>query len=188
MVIRFFKHISRLALPAFTLAILLQTSGCATGAKVNVNPGFKPPTELHIVYVVPFTSLLVPAEISSTAFNDLVDILNESRQQLGVQQFEIIKGELRDQDPAWLGKQLYISGEFWSYIESSGCCNTELRIRARANVTEPDKPSPSFEVFLPLESFFDHDRSTLEKEKTLLAKRIARELANRIIHPLAARR
>jgi hypothetical protein len=171
-----------------TLSMLLLLQGCGPTVQVSVKPDFKPPAELDTVYVLPFTSILVPEEFKETAFNDLVDILNENRGRMGVQQFEIIKGELKDQDPKWLDKQLYISGEFWSYIENAGCCNTELRVRARTSLTEPGKQVPTFEIILPLESFFDHDRSTLEKEKILLAKRLARELANRIIPPLSERR
>lgn len=188
MVASLIRHIIGFPLLLSALSAFMLVQGCGSHARVNVNPGFNPPAELDTVYVVPFTTVLVPEDIRTTAFNDLVDILNESRKKLRVQQFEIIKGELKEQDPVWLGRQLYISGELWSYIENAGCCNTELRIRARANVTEPGKPSPTFEITLPLESFFEHDRSTLEKEKKLLAKRIARELADRLIPPLAERR
>jgi hypothetical protein len=169
------------------LSIFLPIQGCGSVPKV-VKSDFKPPTELNTVYVVPFSSVLVPEELKETAFNDFVDILNDNRARIGVQQFEIIKGELKEQNPEWLARQLYISGEFWSYIENSGCCNTELRIRARVGLTEPGKQMPTFEIILPLESFFDHDRSTLDKEKILLAKRLARELADRIIPPLSERR
>jgi hypothetical protein len=178
----------KVALLSGMLLTVLLLQGCGPAAQVAVKPDFKPPAELDIIYVVPFSSTLVPDEVKETAFNDLVDILNENRKKVGVQQFEIIKGELKDQDATWLAKQLYISGEFWSYIENAGCCNTELRIRARVGLTEPGKTVPTFEVTLPLESFFDHDRSTLEKEKILLAKRLARELAILIIPPLAERR
>ncbi|GAM08530.1 hypothetical protein OR1_00802 [Geobacter sp. OR-1] len=182
------KLVVRLALPAIFSLMLLLLQGCGPAVQVSVKPDFKPPVELDTVYVVPFSSTLVPADFKETAFNDLVDILNENRKKVSVQQFEIIKGELKNQDPRWLAKQLYISGEFWSYIENAGCCSTELRVRARVALTEPGKDAPTFEITLPLDSYFDHDRSTLEKEKILLAKRLARELANSIIPPLANRR
>jgi len=177
----------RSVLAVITLVMLMALQGCGVNPKVTVRPDFKPPAELDTIYVIPFTGILVPEDFKVTAFNDLVDILNDNRNRMRVQQFEIIKGELTDQDPEWLARQLYISGEFWSYIENSGCCNTELRIRARVNLTEPGKMVPSFEIILPLDSFFEHDRSTLEKEKTLLAKRLARELANRIIPSISGR-
>lgn len=177
----------RTVLIAAAVFIACMLQGCAR-PQVSIKPDFKPPVELDTVYVVPFTSVLVPEDFKAVAFNDLVDVLNENRTQMGVQQFEIIKGELKDQDPKWLARQLYISGELWSYIENAGCCNTELRVRARVTLTEPGKELPTFEISLPLDSFFDHDRSTLEAEKTLLARRLARELAARIIPPLSGRR
>lgn len=182
-----FTHTMKFALALVVLTMLMALQGCGPRPLVTITPDFRPPAELDTVYVIPFSSILVPDGFKETAFNDLVDILNDNRSRMKVQQFEIIKGELKDQDPAWLAKQLYISGEFWSYIENAGCCNTELRIRARVNLTEPGKQIPTFEITLPLDSFFEHDRSTLEKEKSLLAKRLARELADRIIPPISGR-
>jgi len=183
---RFLKSLRvALTLAAVLMIILLQ--GCAPRPHVSAHPSFSPPPELDTVYVVPFSGVLVPEDFKAAAFNELVDILNENRSRMRVQQFEIIKGELKEQDAAWLSTQLYISGEFWSYIENAGCCNTELRVRARANLTEPGKQTPTFEITLPMESFFEHDRSTVEKEKILLARRLARELANLIMTPISKR-
>src|SRR5512138_2492209 len=165
------RHLSIKAVLFIILSFTLLLHGCGPQAQLKVNPDFKPPAELDTVYVIPFSGILVPEDFKETAFNDFVDFLNENRIQIGVRQFEIIKGELKDQDAKWLSRQLYISGEFWSYIENAGCCNTELRVRARVTLTEPGKQAPTFEMTLPLESFFDHDQSTLEKEKNLLARR-----------------
>jgi hypothetical protein len=167
---------------------LLMLQGCGVNAQVSVKPDFNPPVELDTVYILPFISSLVPVEVHEIVFNDFVDLLNENIKRSGVQQFEIIKDKLDDVDKTWLARQVYLSGEIWSYIENTGCCQTELRIRARVGLTEPGKQTPTFEVLLPLDSFFDHDQSTLEKEKIKLAKRLASELAERVIIPLAARK
>jgi hypothetical protein len=141
-----------------------------------------------VVYVIPFASTLVPEVVHETAFNDLVDLLNENRAKAGVSLFEIIKDDPADMDRTWLSGQTYLSGELWSYIENSGCCQTELRIRSRIALNEPGRQAPTFEVVLPLDSFFDHDQSTLEVERVKLAKDLARQLADRVISSLASRK
>lgn len=188
MVITGLMHLPRRAVLFAAVSLLLLLQGCGPTARLTVQPDFKPPAEIETVYVVPFTGILVPEDFKEAAFNDFVDILNANRDRIGVRQFEIIKGELKDQDAQWLAKQLFISGEFWSYIENASCCNTELRVRGRVSLTEPGKTVPTFELTLPLDSFFEHDLSTLEKEKILLARRLARELADRIIPALSRKR
>lgn len=188
MVTRPLSYIVRLSALALAVMTLLMLQGCGVRAQVSVKPDFNPPAEIDTVYILPFTSTLVPSEVQETVFNDFVDLLNENLKRTGVQQFEIIKDNLDEVDKKWLAKQVYLSGELWSYVENTGCCKTELRIRSRVGLTEPGKNAPTFEVLLPLDSFFDHDQSTLEKEKIKLAKRLARELAERVIIPLAARK
>lgn len=184
--VRLFKKAA--LFPFLSLVCLVLLAGCGAGAKISLQPDFKPPAELDTVYVVPFVSTLVPAEVSETVFNDFVDILNENRVQARVRQFEILKDDSSELDKAWLSRQLSLGGELWSYIEFSGCCQTELRIRSRVSLTEPGKQAPTAEIFLPLDSFFDHDQSTLDKERLVLARRVARQLAERVITALTSRR
>lgn len=185
---RSLSYVVRLSVLAISVMTLLMLQGCGARAQVSVKPDFNPPAELDTVYILPFTSSLVPSEVRETVFNEFVDLLNENLKRTGVQQFEIMKDGLDEVDKKWLDKQVYLSGELWSYIENAGCCQTELRIRSRVGLTEPGKQAPTFEVLLPLDSFFDHDQSTLEKEKIKLAKRLAHELAERVIIPLATRK
>jgi len=184
--VRLFKRV--VLFPFLSLVCLVLLAGCGTGAKVSLQPDFKPPADLDTVYVAPFVSTLVPVEVAETVFNDFVDILNENRAQARVKQFEILKGDSSELDKAWLSRQLSISGELWSYIEFSGCCQTELRIRSRVALTEPGKQMPTAEIFLPLDGFFDHDQSTLDKERLALARRVARQLADRVVTALTSRR
>ena len=178
-----FMRILRGVLVFAGCALLL--AGCASPASLTVRPEFIPPAEIDTVYVIPFNSALVPEEIQEAVFNELVDILNDERKRVHVQQFEIIKDDISDLDSSWLGRQLYIKGEIWSYIENAGCCQTELRIRSRISIFAPGKETPGVEFHLPMERFFDHDLSTLEKEKARLTSTLARELANRIIQSLS---
>lgn len=170
------------------IVALVMVAGCASGPSGARQADIRAHHENGVVYVIPFASTLVPVEVHETAFNDFVDLLNENRARTGVSLFEIIKDDPADIDRNWLSGQTYLSGELWSYIENSGCCQTELRIRSRVALTEPGKQTPTFEVALPLDSFYDHDQSTLEVERIKLAKDLARKLADRVISSLVSQK
>ena len=173
---------SCLLLAAYSLLLL---NGCAPGEKVIVAPTFNPAPEQNIVYVQPFTNSLVPESISETVFNDFVDDLNDSRLKTDVKWYYIIKEDPKDVDPAWLARQVYITGEIWSYIENAGCCSTEMRAKARLRLYEAGKKDPTLEIFIPVDNFFEHDRSTLAVERQRLAKRLASEMSAAITKALA---
>lgn len=158
------------------LYAVLLLAGCGTATKVSVAPDFKPGPEQEAVYIFPFITTLVPENFSETVFNAYVDDLNDNHAQTNATWFSIIKEDMKDVNQEWLARQFYITGEIWSYIENSGCCSTELRTKARLKFYEVGKKEPSMEVFIPLESFFDHDRSTLAVERDRLAKRLADEM------------
>ncbi len=169
-------------LVAAQLALLL--CGCAPTPKVSVAPTFSPAPERELVYVVPFVSTLSPEPFTRKVFDKLVDDLNARHSAVGVQWFFILKQDLKDVDPAWLGRQVYITGEVWSYTENSGCCQTELRVKGRAAIFEAGHPQPSAEIAVPAESFFDHDYTSLDVEQDRLAQRLASEMAAQIISVL----
>lgn len=164
-----------------SLLALLIFAGCAPAPRISVSPGFTPPTVQEDVYVVPFIVTLAPEPFSNPLFNAFVDDLNAMRKLTGVRQFLILPNDLKDLDPAWLSKQTYVTGEVWGYIENSGCCQTELRAKAKITLFEPGKKEPSVEIAIPLEAFFEHDASSLEREREKLARRMARELSARLI-------
>lgn len=170
-----------------TLFSSLMVAGCGPKPKVTVAPAFRS-AAAETVYIVPFTAALVPESFSETVFNDFVDLLNGRRRETGVRSFAILKDEPGAVDAGWLSQQHYISGEIWSYVEESGCCATNIRVKVRASLTEPGKRAPSVEIFLPMESFFEHDKSTIDRERGRLARDIARELAARFAASLAPRR
>ncbi|MBI1919889.1 MAG: hypothetical protein HYS23_02295 [Geobacter sp.] len=170
-----------------TIVLSLLLAGCAKRSGIKVTSALTPPAETEFAYVVPFVTTLVPESFGEPAFNGFVDTLNASRGKTPVNTFLILKEELKEVDPAWLEKQLYITGEIWSYIENSGCCSTELRVKGRVQIFEPGRRSPAVEIFVPLDSFFDHDASKLSVERDKLSKRLARELADQTIKALAPR-
>lgn len=167
------------------LFMLLLLPACAPAVQVTVAPGFKPAPDQDTVYVVPFVTTMVPANFSDTVFDSFIDDLNDQHNRTSVKWFAIIKEDLKNVDKTWLAHQVYITGEIWSYIENSGCCSTELRVKARIKVFEPGKTKPSMDVFVPLETFFDHDMTTVEAERDKLAKRLAAEMSKAVITAFA---
>jgi len=166
------------------LCVLFTVAGCGPKPQVSVSPSFRPAVALETAYVVPFAGALVPEEFSATVFNDFVDLLNGRRRETGVRSFAILKDEVKDVDAGWLARQYYISGDIWSYVEDSGCCSTNIRVKARVYLHEPGKTIPSVEIFVPTESFFDHDRSTIARERDRLARNLARDLARKLLEAM----
>ncbi len=171
-----------------TLQCFLLLTGCSHGGNVTVSPDFKLNPEQEVIYVVPFVSTLVPADFAETVFNEFVDRLNENGAKTGVKWFFIVKEEQKDIDPSWLARQVYLSGEIWSYIENSGCCSTEMRVKARIAWHDPGRKDPTLEILLPLDTFFEHDRSTIGIERERLAKKLARELSDQVITAITKRK
>jgi hypothetical protein len=165
-------------------SVLLFLSGCAPTRSVTIAPDFRPAPEQGVVYIAPFVSTLVPESFSDKVFETFVDDLNSNLDGTGVRWFYILKEDPKTVDPAWLAKQTYVTGELWGYVEEVGCCSAELRVKARARLFTPGKPEPTVEIFLPLESFVDFNRSALEAERDILALHLADELAIQVLAPL----
>jgi hypothetical protein len=185
MIMRFrFKSLLSSLLIIFALFLM---GGCGPTVKVSLAPDFKRALDQDVMYVAPFLNTLVPENFSSPVFNNFIDDLNMNSPKTDVKWFYIVKEDIPDPKPDWLTKQAYITGEVWSYIEESGCCSTNLRVNARVRLYEPGRQEPAAEVYVPMDSFFEHDRSNLELERERLAKRLAREMADQIIRLLEKR-
>lgn len=170
----------------FALSLLL--IGCGPRVGSRTLPGFAPPTDTTVAYIIPFTTTLVPDTFSDSVFSAFVDELNDQASRTGIRSFLIIKEDPATLDRAWLTRQVYFNGDIWSYIEKSGCCSTEMRVSAKVSLYQPGLPAPTLEIFAPIDSFFDHDGSTLPVERNRLAMRLAREMAARVIQSIAITR
>ncbi|MBC7961741.1 MAG: hypothetical protein H7Y05_02215 [Steroidobacteraceae bacterium] len=166
-----------------SLALLL-VAGCAASPKTRDYGVLDAKLEREALYIVPFDATLVPTDFGEPIFNQFVDILNARRKQTRVGRFVILKEELKEVEPAWLIKQNYVSGDIWGYVESSGCCSTDMKVKSRIYLFEPGKNTPTFEVFVPIESYVDHDRSTVAAAKARMGNKLAQELADAIIKKL----
>jgi hypothetical protein len=165
-------------------AVILLLSGCAATPAVKDYGVLDPKVEREFLYVVPFDATLVPPDFGDPIFNQFVDLLNARRKQTKVGRFVILKEELKEVEPAWLIKQIYISGDIWGYVETSGCCSTDMKVKSKIQLLEPGKNSPTFEVYVPGSYFFDHDRNDITTAKARLGSKLAQDLADAVIKRL----
>ena len=184
------RRIGYVLLFALNLSLLL--AGCAaTNAntpKVTGRSASQPGVERDAAYVMPFVTTLVPAKFAETTFNTFVDDLNDHLEGTGILGFYIIKEEPQDVDPSWLTKQLYVTGEVWGYVEEVGCCSAELRVKARLRLHEEGVKEAVAELYFPMETYFEFDRTTLEAERERFAKRVAATMASQLLPLLNAPR
>jgi len=176
------KVMARTAILLFAVTVLL--TGCGGGSRIRTLGYFDASQQRETVYVIPFDATLVPAELGEPIFNTFVDRLNSQRKNTRVSRFMILKEELKEVEPAWLTKQSYISGDIWGFVESSGCCSTEMKVKSRIFLYEAGKNEPSLEVSLPLDDFYEHDRQSASAAKARLGGNLARLLADAIIKKL----
>lgn len=163
----------RPALYGLLLVLLALLSGCASSARVTTAPSFSIALNQQMVPIVPFTNTLVPAAFSEMVFNDFVDGMNENQQQTGLVWFGIVKDDMTALEKILSPAHIYISGEIWSYIENSGCCSTELRVKSRLRIFRVQSRELLWEAEIPLDSFFEHDRSTFEVEREKIGKKLS---------------
>ena len=162
-----------------SLALLL--AGCIQTPSIRRDHGFNPAQARETIYIVPFDATLVPPDFGEPLFNEFVDILNDQRRTTKVGRFVILKEDLKDVEPSWLIKQTYLSGDVWGFVEDAGCCSSELKVKSRLYVYDQGRNEPVLEIYLPVEDFFEYDRTTLDEAKRRLSKKLARDLAGLVI-------
>jgi len=171
-------------LAALSLLLLLVTlSGCATG-NVRTSQAFTIAQTQKMVPILPFSNTLVPESFSTAVFNDYVDNMNDSRDKTGFSLFAIIKDDLKSTEKVLSPAYIYVSGEIWSYIEDAGCCSTELRVKSRLRIYRVNSRELLWEAEIPMESFFEHDSSTLAAEREKLGKRLSSSMSQMTIKAL----
>ena len=137
------------------------------------------PGERDEVYLVPFTTVMVPDAVVETIFDRFVEAMNAD----GLAErynFVILKGGLDSVDSDWRRDHDYVTGEVFGYVEESGCCSTDIRAKSRVFFHRAGSDAPVLRHEYPVKTFFDHDYSTIDKERRKLAELIADELAAKV--------
>lgn len=166
------------------LLLLLMLAGCATETTLPRRSSTTVTAENETAYIFPFVSTLVPELIADEVFNDLVDGLNDRKPIPGITSYVIVKDDPKSLNREWLDRQVTISGEIWSYRENSGCCATELSIRARLTIAGAPRKGEIRTVTIPVDRFFEHDYSTLERERERLSRDLSRGMYRAILTEL----
>lgn len=166
------------------LVLLSLLSGCSSSPRVTTSQAFSIAQNQQMVPIVPFTSTLVPAAFSEMVFNDFVDGMNENQQQAGLAWFGIVKDDMNELEKILSPAHIYINGEIWSYIENSGCCSTELRVKSRLRIFRVQSRELLWEAEIPLDSFFEHDRSTFPLEREKIGKRLSAAMVKETVKAL----
>lgn len=153
--------------------VLLFLSGCASSVKVHTSQAFTISQSQKMLPIVPFSNTLVPEDFSEGVFNDFVDGMNDHQEQAGFTWFGIVKDDLGELEKILSPLNIYLTGEIWSYIEDSGCCSTELRVKSRLRIHRVMSKEMLWEAEIPLDRFFEHDSSTLPVEREKIGKSLS---------------
>lgn len=170
------------------LNLLLIAGGCTGHRTSFVSPALTIAQNQKMLPVLPFASILVPDSFAESVFNDYVDKLNENPEKTGFSWFGIIKDDLKEVEKILTPAHIYLAGEVWSYLEDSGCCSTEISIKSRLRIYRVLSRELLWEAEIPLDSFFEHDASTLAVEREKLAARLSQEMAAATIKVLGGAR
>lgn len=167
--------------------LLVLLAGCgAKGPQLRKAKDFASPAEKKVLYVVPFVTVMVPGDVEEGTFDRFVDLLNAGAQPKEFD-FVILKEDLEKVDPAWLKEQNYLTGEIYGYVEDTGCCSTNIRVKSRLELHQPGLEIPTLTLEYPLERYFEHDYTSIPEERRKLAEVIASTLANQLLDTLAIR-
>jgi hypothetical protein len=159
--------------------LFLALAGCSS-IKTSSSPAYSVVNNQRMLPVLPFSSTLVPQSFTEQVFNNAIDNLNDRRENTGFDWFVIIKENLDDVAKILPPGHIYLTGEIWSYIEESGCCSTELRVKSRLRIHRVGSRDLLWEAEIPMESFFEHDNSTLAVERRKLAVALAKTMSGAV--------
>lgn len=166
------------------LLLLLLLTACSSSRVTHSSPAFNIATNQKMLPILPFTATLVPAQLGETVFNDFVDGMNENQARAGFSWFGIVKDDITALEKVLPPSHIFINGEIWSYIENAGCCSTELRIKSRIRVYRLLSRELLWEAEFPMESFFEHDNSTLVAERAKLGRRLTDAMVKETVNAL----
>lgn len=164
----------------FILSCLVLVGCSAPALQRTKTADCLPPPPGETLYVVPFLAVMVPPAIEAGILDRLVDTLNRAAPQTG-REVVIVKRPPAEIDPEWLSQRHYLGGEIFGFVRDSGCCSTELRLKARLTYHQPGASQPTLTLTLKRETFFDHDSSNLELEQERLIDEVVAAFAGELL-------
>lgn len=160
-------------------------TACSFGVKLEQKEEFTPRTRPQTVFVVPFTTIMVPDEVTAGLFDLFVDNLNAAEQPVALE-YIILKQGLDAIDPKWLSKRDYVTGEVFAYVEDIGSSTASIRAKSRISFFQAGVADPTLRLDYPVEIFYEKDYITLEEARRRLAAKISDSMAEKLSEALAA--
>ncbi len=159
-------------------------AACSMDVNMEQKESFVPRTQPQIIYVVPFTTIMVPDEVAEGLFDRFVDILNEVQAQDGLE-YVILKQGLDPIDASWLSKRDYVTGEVFAYVEEIGSSTGSIRAKSRISLFQAGQAEPTLQLDYPVDVFYEKDYSSLEDVRRRLADKISGSMAQKLNNALA---
>ena len=166
-----------------TLFCSVILAACSFGVKVEQKEGFVPRTQPQTVFVVPFTTIMVPVEVTEGLFDRFIDNLNEVHARDGLE-YVILKQGLDVIDAAWLSKRDYVTGEIFAYVEEIGSSTASIRAKSRISLFQAGQSEPTLRLDYPVEVFYEKDYTLLEDARRKLAEKISVSMAQKLSEAL----
>lgn len=170
----------KLCLAGAVCLLLLTACSAAPAKKIEQTVDVRPMERDTTLYVVPFQPVLAPESLASGVFDRFVDAMNDRMVETGIEA-SILKQPIAAVDPVWLDKQYYVVGDIFAYGQESGCCSTEMRVKGRMLVYQPQTRYPVAKIEIPYNILFDHDRSNLEDETARMIETLATQMNRELI-------
>ncbi len=168
----------------FAVICSMLLTACSPGVEIEQTEGFAPRIQPQAVFVLPFTTIMVPAEVSKGLFDRFIDSLNEVQAPDGLE-YVILKQELEDIDAGWLGKRDYVTGEVFAYVEEIGSSTASIRAKSRISLFQAGQSEATLQLNYPVEVFYEKDYTSLEDARRKLAEKISGSMAQKLRAALA---
>ncbi len=167
----------------FVVGGIFLLAGCSPRIQVEQKEAFAPRNRPQTIFVVPFTTIMVPEEVRSGLFDRFVDQLNAAEQAVQLD-YIILKQGLEGIDADWLAKRDYVTGEIFAYVEDSGSTTASIRAKSRIRLYQAGVAEPTLQLDYPVEVFYEKDYLTLQAARQKLAGKISDSMAQKLSRAL----
>ncbi|WP_020677386.1 hypothetical protein [Geopsychrobacter electrodiphilus] len=162
-----------------SVVLLFMLGACSLGVKTEQKETFVPRKVSQTIFVVPFTTIMVPAEVTEGLFDRFVDNLNAAKSGTGLE-YIILKQGLDKIDPTWLKAHDYITGEIFAYVEDAGSTMASIRAKSRIRLFQSGQADATLQLDYPVEVFYEKDRVTLGSARRQIAKKISDSMSQKL--------
>jgi len=166
------------------VVLLLVITACSSGVKTEQKKTFVVHSSAQPIFIVPFRTIMVPAEVGVGLFDRFVDSLNAKSSGQGLE-FIILKQDLDMIDSAWLSGHDYVTGDIFAYVEDSGSTMASIRAKSRIRLFQAGQADATLQLDYPVDIFYEKDRISLEDARRQIAIKISDSMSQKLQEALA---